>query len=525
MLDPQAAVRLLHGLQTRGDEVALIDERAWSFAELHARATAHAEALTVLGLQPGDRVCVYARTSVAVVVSLLGHHLGGFIHVPINPGYREAEVGHILMDAQGRALIIDDDSERLDVLRALPKGLVRACGVTDVLVVGAANSALPLPHHWLEEWHARPVMTSSTARALPGDHDTAVLIYTSGTTGKSKGVELTFGNIVAAIGALSALWEMSRDDVVVHALPLFHVHGLCAAWHGALLSGARVRVLEKFTPAAVVRAIDDGGTVFMGVPTMYTRLLAHLDAHPDDGKILARARLFCAGSAALSPRDLLAFELHTGHRILERYGMSETLMTLSNPLRGERRAGSVGRVVPGYTTALVDDDDTPCAVGVPGELLVRGPGVMKGYWRAPAATAAAFRMHNGVHWFATGDVVTVDEGGYHNIVGRKSTDILKVGGYKIASREIEEAIASHPWVHEVAVVGVPDDEWGQRVVACVVLRDSALEQAHDDILQALQEHVRLHESKKPRALHVVTALPRNALGKVQKHELVRQLAG
>jgi acyl-CoA synthetase (AMP-forming)/AMP-acid ligase II len=262
----------------------------------------------------------------------------------------------------------------------------------------------------------------------------------------------------------------------------------------------------------------------MGVPTMVTRLLAHLDTHPSDGKILARARLFCAGSAALSPRDLHAFEQHTGHRILERYGMSETLMTLSNPLHGERRAGSVGLVVPGYRAAVVDDDDTLCAVGVPGELWVRGAGVMKGYWRAPEATAAAFRMRNGARWFATGDVVTVDAAGYHAIVGRKSTDILKVGGYKIASREIEEAIASHPWIHEVAVVGIPDDEWGQRVVACVVLHEHARDQAHDVVLATLQEHVRLHESKKPRALHVVTALPRNALGKVQKHELAKLLA-
>ncbi|MCC7073154.1 MAG: AMP-binding protein [Deltaproteobacteria bacterium] len=467
--------RLLESVRARGRGTALLaSDRSVSWAELDDRLDAASARLIALGVRPGQRVACYAETQLDVVVSLLATHALGAVWVPINPGYHDVELGHVL--ALADATVVLCDHARL---------------------ARAGARARPLSSWW--------------TRGRPGandvsDDELALLITTSGTTGRPKACMLSFANVVAAVGALSALWEMGPDDEVVHALPLFHVHGLCVALHGALLRGARTRLLESFTPVAVVDAIAAGGTVFMGVPTMYRRLLDHLDAHPAHGAVLARARLFTAGSAALPADDLVAFERHTGHRIVERYGMSETLITLSNPVRGERKAGTVGRPIPGVDMRVIDD-----------ELQVRGPGVMRGYYNDPAATAQAFTADG---FLKTGDTVRVADDGYVTIVGRTSTDILKVGGYKLSTREIEEQLATHPAVREVAVVGVPDREWGQRVVACVVPRDAAAAPT----LAELQAHVRLHEAKKPRALHLVDALPKNALGKVQKKLLADQLA-
>jgi acyl-CoA synthetase (AMP-forming)/AMP-acid ligase II len=430
--------------------------------------------LARLGVAPGDRVACFAEGDLDVIAALLACHALGAVWVPVNPGYQDAELCHVL-EHSGASVVLCDGPRRA---RAGPR-------------------ARPL-----SSWWTRGAPRSHRAQ----DDDPALLIYTSGTTGRAKGCPLSFGNIVAAVGALSALWELGPNDEVVHALPLFHVHGLCVALHGALLRGTRTRRLARFSPAAVVDAVRAGGTVFMGVPTMYRRLLDHLDAHPADGPVLARARLFTAGSAALPADDLLAFERHTGHRIVERYGMSETLITLSNPLHGARKAGTVGKPIAGVSLRVVDD-----------ELWVKGPGVMRGYWQDPAATAAAFSADG---YFQTGDTVAVDGEGYVTIVGRTSTDILKVGGYKLSTREIEDQLATHGAVREVAVVGVPDREWGQRVVACVVPRDPAT----PPTLAELQAHVKLHEAKKPRGLCLLPSLPRNALGKVQKKLLAEQAA-
>jgi acyl-CoA synthetase (AMP-forming)/AMP-acid ligase II len=266
-----------------------------------------------------------------------------------------------------------------------------------------------------------------------------------------------------------------------------------------LLQGATTQLLERFSPQGVVDAIAQGGTVFMGVPTMYRRLIEHLTRHKDAAAVLSRARLFCSGSAALPADDLLEFERLTGHRVVERYGMSETLITLSNPLVGHRKEGSVGVPIPGVSARVIDQ-----------ELQVKGPGVMQGYWRNESATAAAFDGE----WLRTGDLVAQDDDGYFRLIGRLSTDILKVGGYKISTREIEDQLARFHGLVEVAVVGIPDREWGQKVVACVVVEPGLRE--CPTLLQELREHVQLHESKRPRALLLLEALPRNAMGKVQK---------
>ncbi len=300
------------------------------------------------------------------------------------------------------------------------------------------------------------------------------------------------------------------------------MHGLGIGVHGGLLHGLTIELLPRFSAAAVIGAIERGGTIFMGVPTMYRMLLEHLDTRPEDARVLARARLFTAGSAALPAADFERFAELTGHRVLERYGMSETLLTLSNPADGERRPGSVGLPVPGFEVRIVDDDGQDCAPEDPGELAVRGVGLMTAYWNQPEATQAAFRDG----WFMTGDVAARDPDGYVRILGRRSVDIIKSGGFKISAREIEEVMAEHPAVAEVAVLGLADPKWGQKIAAVVVPAPG--HPLAGDPARLLRELVqltgaRLADYKKPRAMAVVTALPRNALGKIQKAQLVTAL--
>ncbi len=472
-----ASRQLLHHVIGRSAAPALRHgDSAVTWKELDDASRALAASLAAQGAAPGDRVAVCADNSVAVVVAALANHRAGFVHVPVNPGYGAEERAHVVGDS-GARLVLDAAALAAGPAAALAAGPETRDGAPD----GAAG--------------------------LPADGDVALLIYTSGTTGKSKGCTLSFANVVGAVDALATLWEITSDDEVVHALPLFHVHGLCVALHGALIKGARTRLLPKFSPSAVVDAVARGGTVFMGVPTMYRRLLDHLDAHPDDGAVLAKARLFTSGSAPLPAADLEDFERKTGHRIVERYGMSETLITLSNPVRGERKAGTVGKPVPGVSMRVVD-----------GELQIRGPGVMRGYWRNDDAPRAALADGG---WLKTGDLVTVDADGYVTVAGRISTDILKVGGYKISTREIEEKLQTLAGVRECAVVGVPDREWGQRVVACVVLDPPLGGLPPPELLARIQGHVTLQSAKVPRGVLVVDALPRNAMGKVQKRLLER----
>ena len=460
-------------------------DRIVGAAELRRVSGRVARALHERGLRRGDRVLWVVRSSLDAILVLVGALRAGLVVVPANAGYQEAELAHVLADSGAALIVIDEESA------AIPS----VCGATPVLrcadlVAGAMRADDDDGGDDLDH---------------VDDDDVALLIYTSGTTGRAKGCTHTWAGLRAATTALMQLWGVGAGDVVVNALPLFHVHGLCVALLGALSSGASTLLLPRFSPEAVVDAVQRGGTVFMSVPTMVHRLLHHLDAHPADAAVIARLRLFTCGSAPLSKTMLDDVRVRTGVTILERYGMSETLITLSNPLLGERRAGCVGWPVPGVQMRVVDD-----------ELHVRGPGVMRGYWNRRDADEDVFvdADDGGARWFKTGDVVAVDDDGCVRIVGRASQDILKVGGYKLSAREIEDAIALHDDVAEVAVVGVPDDEWGERVTAVVVPKAGRA-----PTLASLQAAVKLHESKKPRALVVVDALPRNAMGKVLKHEL------
>jgi acyl-CoA synthetase (AMP-forming)/AMP-acid ligase II len=473
------------------------DGRSYTFGELDRRAAGFAHTLSEHAAA-GDRVGILAEPSVDVVVALLGCYRAGCIAVPINTRYREQEIGHILRDS-GATILVHD-----------PHDALRATGPTAVtrqIQTGA-------------ELEAASADTEPRSLPITGKHG-ALIIYTSGTTGKSKGVLLTFEAVVDNMRALTGLWQWAESDVLSLSLPLFHVHGLCIGIHGAILNSMPVLLHRRFDPAAVVADFSDrGATVFMGVPTMYARLLAHMDEHPEAADALGRGRLFTSGSAALPARHMERFEALTGHRILERYGMSETLITLSNPHDGERRPGSVGLPVPGCTIRIVDERGRE-VTGEPGEILVESNGMMAGYWNQPEATAASFAGD----FFRTGDIAVREPDGYVRIVGRKSVDIIKSGGFKISAREIEDVLREHPDVVDAAVVGIPDETWGERIVAAVVTSGGLCDRP--DAEQSLADHVAgaLADYKKPRQVKLVDDLPRNALGKVQKHRLRALFAG
>jgi acyl-CoA synthetase (AMP-forming)/AMP-acid ligase II len=351
------------------------------------------------------------------------------------------------------------------------------------------------------------------------------VIYTSGTTGMPKGAVHSHAGLLRQLVALGDLWGVHEGDVTSLALPLFHVHGLCVGLLATLRVGGTVLLHAKFRePAVVADFAERGATLAMWVPTMVGRLLAAARAEPAAAAALGRARLLTVGSAALTADDLDAFEQHTGQRLLERYGMTETLITCSNPARGERRAGSVGPAVPGAELRVVDDDGSDLPPGARGELWVRAPWMFSGYLGGGAAPGAAGAGPDATPegWFATGDVVERDVDGYVRIVGRRSVDIIKSGGFKISAREIEEVLAAHAEVAEVAVVGVPDATWGERVVAAVV-PGAAAAPALEGRLVDYAATV-LADYKRPRTVVLVGQLPRNALGKVLKVELRASLA-
>jgi acyl-CoA synthetase (AMP-forming)/AMP-acid ligase II len=417
------------------------------------------------------------------------------IHVPINTRYGRVELEHLFNDCTPKAIWLHDALSCAPDVKAL-----------------AADLNMTL---WQEtqQWLSPHAAECLEEVVDMDDDDVAMLIYTSGTTGKSKGCALSYRAILSNIWHLSSAWDFAKEDKLVLALPLFHVHGLCLAAHSALWHSATLLLEKKFSPKSLSDLFaHEGATVFMGVPTMYHRILGYMNEHPQVAAAFSRARLFTSGSAALSPAHFTSFFEATGHRILERYGMSETLLTLSNPYDGERRAGTVGLPVVGVRAEIRDAEGDVVAQGDSGTLWVQGDSLMNGYWNNPQATANDF--HEG--YFKTGDCVARDEAGYYRIVGRDSVDILKVGGFKIGAREIEEVLESHDAVEEAAVIGVSDEEWGQRIEAFVVLPKNT-KITSNTLKNFIQG--RIAGYKIPGAYFVVSALPRNALGKLQKHRL------
>jgi malonyl-CoA/methylmalonyl-CoA synthetase len=350
---------------------------------------------------------------------------------------------------------------------------------------------------------------------MPRGDDLAVIAYTSGTTGRSKGAMLLHRNLLANARAVCEAWHWTEIDTLLLALPLFHTHGLMVGAHGALLAGSSAELHAKFDATEVYDALlARRATMFFGVPTMYTRLLREAEAREDRPPPI---RLYVSGSAPLSPQSFDDFERLFGERILERYGMTETIMNLTNPFEGERRPGTVGRPFPGQEARIVSVETRELlADGEIGEIEVRGPNVFPGYWENPDATGESFDEDG---WFATGDLGSVGEDGYFTISGR-SKELIISGGYNVYPREVEEAIEGCPGVSAVAVVGLPDAEFGERVVAAVVREDPALtaESVRDFCREDLAGY------KKPREVVFVDELPRNALGKVLKHEVREELS-
>jgi malonyl-CoA/methylmalonyl-CoA synthetase len=456
-----------------GTRPVLHDAGRWiSAAELEERSRAVAGRLAGAGLEPGDRVVTSAESSADLVVTHIAALRLGLVVVPVNGAYREREVSHIVRDARPRAAVVDD-RERGAWIEHAATGSVRVVG----------------PEVDLPDAEPPPLDRGAT-------DDGAMLCYTSGTTGAPKGALLTHGNLLASPAALALAWRWSGDDRLVLALPLFHVHGLGVGLHGTLLAGASAVLQPRFDAHAVLDAARaEHATLFFGVPTMYERL-----ARCGRVRELGALRLCVSGSAPL-PADLHARIAHeSGVAVLERYGLTETVMNASNPYAGERRAGTVGFALPGVQIRL----------GGAGEILVRGPNVFPGYWQRPEATHAAFGDDG---WFHTGDVGAFDDDGYLRIVGR-TKELIISGGYNVYPREVEDVLRGYAGVVDVAVVGKPSDEWGE-VVTAVIVADAPVD------VDALLEYaaVELAPYKCPRVVRVVDELPRNALGKVLRSEL------
>ena len=449
-----------------------IDGAVLSRSDLVGAATSVAE--RVAG---ADRVAILATPTAATVLAVTGCLIAGVPFVPVPADVGVAERRHMLTDSGVRAWLGPVPDE--------PEGLAH----------------IPVRLH-ARSWHRYPE---------PSPDATAMIIYTSGTTGLPKGVVLSRRAIAADLDALAQAWQWTADDVLVHGLPLFHVHGLVLGLLGSLRVGNRFVHTGKPTPAGYAQAsADAGGTLFFGVPTVWSRVAADEAA----ARALRPARLLVSGSAPLPVPVFDRLARLTGHQPIERYGASESLITLSTRADGERRAGWVGLPLTGVQTRLLDDTggEVPHDGETVGKLEVRGPMMFDGYLNRPEATAEAFDADG---WYRTGDVAVIDGGGMHRIVGRESVDLIKSGGYRIGAGEIETALLGHPGVREAAVVGMPDQDLGQRIVAFIV---GAADLKADDLINHVAQELSVH--KRPREVRLVAALPRNAMGKVLKKQLL-----
>jgi malonyl-CoA/methylmalonyl-CoA synthetase len=453
-------------------------ERWWTAGEFDAATRTVAGRLQRAGLVAGDRVVWSAPSSVPALVAHVGALRAGLVVVPVNTTYSERELVHIVDDVRPAAAIVHRAEHAEWIRRASPGSVV-------------VDTAVDLPD-------AEPTGLDGAA-----PDDPALITFTSGTTGAPKGAVLRHRNLLAATESVTRAWRWGPEDRLVHCLPVFHAHGLCVGVYGTLLSGGSAVLLPGFDPAAVVGAvIDHRASLFFGVPTMYHRL-----AHSGLASSLGGLRLCVSGSAPLARELHTAVSAAIGTPVLERYGMTETLMNVSNPYEGQRRAGTVGFPLPGVEVRLSEDQ----------EILVRGPNVFDGYWERPAANADVFvaPVDGGSPWFRTGDL-GVDDDGYLVIVGRLKELIIS-GGFNVYPREVEDVLAAHPGVAEVAVTGTPSDEWGEVVTAWIVADGVA--PSVDELLAFTGPALAAY--KRPRLVHVLDELPRNALGKVVRDQLGR----
>ena len=475
------------------------DGSPWSFADLGRTAALMARVLADSGVVAGERVLAQVDKSPEALALYLATLQAGGIYVPLNTGYTEAELAYFIADAEPKVFVARPGVGADDSVNSL--GGQNGRRVLTLGIGGEGTLAAAMRG-------AQPLR-----RVIPRDAgDTAALVYTSGTTGRAKGAMLSHANLASNARALRACWGWRDDDVLLHALPLFHVHGLFIALHCALLGGTPTIFLHRFDAGEVVRQLPNA-TVMMGVPTFYSRLL---DEPAFDERLCADMRLFISGSAPLSEQIFHAFEARAGHRILERYGMSETIINTSNPLRGARVAGTVGFPLPGIEVRVVDKEGAAAAPGEVGMIEVRGENVFEGYWRMPDKTASAFRADG---FFITGDLGTMDAQGRVAIVGRDK-ELIITGGYNVYPKEVESEIDALDEVAESAVIGVPHPDFGEGVVA--VLVPAGLPVAASRLQAALDG--RLARFKQPKKVVNVAELPRNAMGKVRKNRLREDFA-
>jgi malonyl-CoA/methylmalonyl-CoA synthetase len=466
-----------------------------SASELHDQVKEVVFYLEERGLILGDRVLMSCQPSVALIVVHLAVLSAGLVVVPVNTAFTGAELSNIAAEASPQLVVLDDPSR-------FPN-----CPVNVLTPQRVISESKNIVHQGNSSERPRQRLLGRRADSLRAD-DPALLVFTSGTTGKPKGALLTHGNLLSSAKALVIAWQWTPKDRLVLSLPLFHMHGLGVGVHGTLVAGASAVIVPKFSPDAVLDAARaESGTMLFGVPTMWVRLL-------DSPRVaeMSNLRLCVSGSAALSPEVWEGLRDRAGQEIVERYGMTETVMNISNPLIGERRPGSVGLVLPGVEVRL----DHPGADGV-GEILLRGPNVFGGYWNRPDANEEAFTRDG---WFRSGDLGRIDADGYVTIVGR-SKDLIISGGYNVYPRDVEDILRSHPDVADASVVGEPSLEWGETVTACIVVRDGH-GVSGEELLSFCTEHLAGYQ--RPRRVVFVEEFPRNALGKVVKAELTRTIS-
>jgi malonyl-CoA/methylmalonyl-CoA synthetase len=464
----------------------------WSYGELLLQINRAAAELAAIGAGAGDRVLVQLPKSSENLALYLACLKLGLVYVPLNTGYTAAELDYFVSDAE--PVLYVGEQHRSDVISATlqPRDAERLLVFSNGT---RTNYDLTIP-----------------LTAVRATDDLAAILYTSGTTGRSKGAMLSHGNLASNAHALSEEWGWQASDVLLNPLPIFHVHGLFIASHCALLNATPMIFLEKFDASEVMARLPDA-TVMMGVPTFYTRLLDRSELTPDR---VAHMRVFICGSAPLTEQTFEEWEQRTGHRILERYGMSETIINTSNPLQGERVAGTVGFALLGQQVRVADETGVPVPMGEVGMIEVAGPNVFQGYWRMPEKTAEEIR---GDGFFITGDLGVQAADGRLSIVGR-SKDLVISGGYNVYPKEVEVALDDMAQVAESAVIGVPHPDFGEAVVAVIVPAAGEVTQAQVDAALGHQ----LARFKQPKRVMNVTELPRNTMGKVQKNLLRKQYA-
>ncbi len=470
------------------------DGRQVTFSDLECLICRYASVLAASGAMPGQRVAVQVDASPENIALYLATLKIGAIYLPLNTAYTNYELDFFLGDATPAVFIA-----RPEVIDSL-EPLAKSRGVQTTLSLGTrGDGSLPAAARAVESYHGVVAVAKD---------DVAAILYTSGTTGRSKGAMLTHGNLLSNTETLHREWGFVPGDILLHALPLYHIHGLFVAVNIMLLNGGRILLLPRFDAELVIRHMRRA-TVFMGVPTYYTRLLAHPDFTTDSAENI---RLFVSGSAPLLPETFDLFENRTGHRILERYGMSETGMNCSNPLVGERRPGTVGLPLTGVSIRIAGKDGRPLSAGQTGVIEVKGPNVFKGYWKLPEKTAAEFRTDG---FFVTGDLGQHSEDGYVTIVGRDK-DLIISGGLNVYPKEVEEVLDRLPGIAESAVIALPHGDYGE-AVAAVVVRSGGCHLDQETVIRSAAE--KLAKFKIPKKVIFVDELPRNSMGKVQKNVL------